>query len=74
MILWNERGVVSASTLIDGEYEYGEHGVFLSLPVALDGNGVGDFVDLHLDDGELARFHASAATVREHCALVADRL
>ncbi|PLS26303.1 L-lactate dehydrogenase [Bifidobacterium parmae] len=74
MILWNERGVVSVSTLIDGEYEYGERDVFLSLPVALDGDGVGDFVDLHLSDEELARFHRSAAVVRDHCRLIADRL
>ncbi|MBW3080073.1 L-lactate dehydrogenase [Bifidobacterium saguinibicoloris] len=74
MILWNERGVVSVSTLIDGEYEYGERDVFLSLPVALDGDGVGDFVDLHLSDEELARFHRSAAVVRDHCRLIVDRL
>lgn len=74
MILWNERSVVSVSTLIDGEYEYEEHDVFLSLPVTLDGNGVGDFVDLHLNDEELSRFRASAAVVREHCALIAGRL
>lgn len=74
MILWNERSVVSVSTLIDGEYEYEEHDVFLSLPVALDCNGVGYFVDLHLNDEELSRFRASAAVVREHCALIAGRL
>ncbi|MBT1176331.1 L-lactate dehydrogenase [Bifidobacterium callimiconis] len=73
-ILWNERSVVSVSTLVDGEYEYDEHDVFLSLPAALDGNGVGDFVDLHLNEDELSRFHASAAVVREHCELIADRL
>ncbi|PWG65048.1 L-lactate dehydrogenase [Bifidobacterium callitrichidarum] len=73
-ILWNERSVVSVSTLIDGEYEYGERDVFLSLPVALDGSGVGDFVDLHLSDEELAKFHASADVVRKHCAQIADRL
>ncbi|NMM99581.1 L-lactate dehydrogenase [Bifidobacterium sp. DSM 109958] len=73
-ILWNERRVLPVSTLIDGEYEYDEHDVFLSLPVALDASGVGDFVDLHLTDEELARFHASARVVREHCAMIADRL
>ncbi|MBT1173851.1 L-lactate dehydrogenase [Bifidobacterium sp. MA2] len=73
-ILWNERRVIPVSTLIDGEYEYDEHDVFLSLPVALDADGVGDFVDLHLTGDELVRFHESARIVREHCALIADRL
>lgn len=73
-ILWNERRVVSVSTLVNGEYEYGEHDVFLSLPVALDANGVGDFVDLHLTDDELTKFHNSARAIREHCAMIANRL
>ncbi|MBW3091406.1 L-lactate dehydrogenase [Bifidobacterium sp. 82T10] len=73
-ILWDERRVVPVSTLIDGEYEYDEHDVFLSLPVALNADGVGDFVDLHLDESELAKFHRSARIVREHCAMIADRL
>ena len=73
-ILWDERRVMPVSTLIDGQYSYDEHDVFLSLPVALDGDGVGDFVDLHLTDDEMARFHDSARIVREHCAMIADRL
>ncbi|WP_163230542.1 hypothetical protein [Bifidobacterium aerophilum] len=36
--------------------------------------GVGDFVDLHLDENELAKFHRSARIVREHCAMISDRL
>ncbi|MCI1219870.1 MAG: L-lactate dehydrogenase [Bifidobacterium sp.] len=73
-ILWNERRVISVSTLVDGQYEYDEHDVFLSLPVTLDANGIGDFVDLHLTDDELDKFHNSARVIREHCAMIADRL
>ncbi|MGG7080794.1 hypothetical protein ACJ41I_05845 [Bifidobacterium catenulatum] len=40
--------------------------MFLSLPVAVDGNGVGDFVNLYLTDDETAKFH--------RCDLVIDRL
>lgn len=40
-ILWNEQSAVSVSTLIGGEYEYGERDVFPSLPVVLDGTGRG---------------------------------
>lgn len=73
-ILWNERRVVPVSALIDGEYEYAEHDVFLSLPIGLDGDGAHEFVDLHLTASELERFHRSASIVRDHCAMIADRL
>lgn len=62
------------STLIDGRYSHDGHDVFLGLPVASDGDGVGDPVDLHLTDDEMARFHDSARIVREHCRMIADRL
>lgn len=34
----------------------------------------GDFVDLHLSDDELAKFHASADVMREHCKLISQYL
>lgn len=50
-------------------------GVFLGVVwVFVGGYVVGDFVDLHLTDDEMARFHDSARIVREHCAMIADRL
>jgi hypothetical protein len=50
-------------------------GVFLGVVWAfVGGYVVGDFVDLHLTDDEMARFHDSARIVREHCAMIADRL
>ncbi|OZG60260.1 L-lactate dehydrogenase [Bifidobacterium lemurum] len=73
-ILWDERRVIPVSTLIDGEYEYGERDVFLSLPIGLDGNGANEFTDLHLTAEEMERFHHCAEVVRSHCALIADRL
>ena len=42
--------------------------------VFVGGYVVGDFVDLHLTDDEMARFHDSARIVREHFAMIADRL
>ena len=49
--------------------------VFLGVVwVFVGGYVVGDFVDLHLTDDEMARFHDSARIVREHCAMIADRL
>ena len=73
-ILWDERRVIPVSTLIDGEYEYDEHDVFLSLPIGLDGNGASEFTDLHLTAEEMERFHHCAEVVRSHCALIADKL
>ncbi|MBU9112655.1 hypothetical protein, partial [Bifidobacterium ruminantium] len=50
-------------------------GVFLGVVwVFVGGYVVGDFVDLHLTDDEMARFHDSTRIVREHCAMIADRL
>lgn len=50
-------------------------GVFLgAVWVFVGGYVVGDFVDLHLTDDEMARFHDSARIVREHFAMIADRL
>ncbi|KAB5604487.1 L-lactate dehydrogenase [Bifidobacterium jacchi] len=64
-ILWDERRIVPVSTLLDGEY--GEHDVFLGVPTELRANGANEIVELDLTDEELAKLHASARIVREHC-------
>lgn len=63
-VLHNEHAVMAASTLMEGQY--GEEGIFTSLPCIIGADGVEDVFAPELSDGELAAFHASCAHIRDN--------
>ncbi len=65
-VLHDEHSVMGASTLMRGQY--GEEGIFTSLPCIIGRAGVEQVLTLNLDDEELARFHASCAHIRDNIA------
>ncbi len=62
-ILADEKALLPASTLLDGEY--GLTDLFLGVPARIGASGVEEIVELELDEGERAALTASAAEVRE---------
>ena len=65
-ILHDEHAVMAASTLMRGQY--GEEGIFASLPCVIGKNGVEQVFELDLSEEELAGFHGSCAHIRENIA------
>lgn len=65
-IFHNEHAVLAASTLLTGQY--GEEGIFSSLPCIIGRNGVERVLELDLSDGERAGFHASCEHIRDNIA------
>ena len=65
-IFHNEHAVLAASTLLTGQY--GEEGIFSSLPCIIGRNGVERVLELDLSDDERAGFHASCEHIRENIA------
>lgn len=65
-IFHNEHAVLAASTLLDGQY--GEEGIFSSLPCVIGRNGVERVLELDLSDGEREGLHASCEHIRENIA------
>ncbi len=63
-ILHNEHAVLSVSTLMTGQY--GEEGVYTSLPCVIGGDGVEQIYTLDLSDTELDGFKNSCAHIREN--------
>lgn len=63
-IVSNEHYITACSTLMTGEY--GESGLFTSLPCVVGADGVEEVLHLDLTDAELDAFHASCAHVREN--------
>lgn len=63
-VLHDEHAVMAASTLMEGQY--GEEGIFTSLPCIIGRNGVEQVLELDLSEQELERFHASCAHIREN--------
>ena len=61
-ILHNEHAVLSASTLLTGQY--GEEGIFASLPCLIGAEGVEEVFTPELSDAEKAGFHASCDAIR----------
>lgn len=57
-VLWNERSVMPASTILQGEY--GLQDVTLSLPCVIGKNGVERRIEVPLTDGEVAGLKNSA--------------
>ncbi len=65
-ILHNEHAVISASTMLTGQY--GEEGIFTSLPCIVGTEGVEQVFEPELSDDELTRFHASCQHIRDNIA------
>ena len=61
-VFHNEHAVMAASTLMEGQY--GEEGVFTSLPCIIGRDGVEQVVELDLSESERAGFHASCEAIR----------
>lgn len=65
-VLHNEHAVLSASTLMTGQY--GEEGIFTSLPCAIGAEGVEEVYTLDLSEHELEGFHKSCQHIRDNIA------
>ncbi len=63
-ILHNEHAVLSASTLLTGEY--GEEGVYASLPCLVGASGIEQVFTPELSERELAGFKASCDHIRDN--------
>ena len=68
-ILHNEHAVLSASTLMTGQY--GEEGVFTSLPCIVGAEGIEHVFTPELSDAELEGFHKSCEHIRDNVAQIA---
>ena len=65
-IFHDEHAVLAASTLLTGQY--GEEGIFSSLPCIIGRNGVERVLELDLSDGEREGFHTSCEHIRDNIA------
>ena len=65
-VLHNEHAVLSASTLMTGQY--GEEGIFTSLPCVIGAEGVEEVYTLDLSEHELEGFHKSCQHIRDNIA------
>lgn len=63
-VLHDEHAVMGASTLMTGQY--GEEGIFTSLPCIIGRNGVERVMELDLSQAELEAFHASCQHIRDN--------
>ncbi len=63
-ILRNEHGVLTVSTLLNGEY--GLSDVCISVPCIVSNTGVERIIEGNLTDDELRALHASAAVIQEN--------
>ena len=65
-VFHDEHAVMAASTLMEGQY--GEEGIFTSLPCIIGREGVEQVLELDLSGEELGGFHASCEHIRENIA------
>ncbi len=63
-VFHNEHSVLSVSTLMTGQY--GEEGIFTSLPCVIGADGVEQIYTLDLAESEEEGFHKSCAHIREN--------
>ena len=63
-VFHNEHAVMAASTLMEGQY--GEEGIFTSLPCVIGRDGVEQVIELDLSESELEGFHKSCDHIREN--------
>lgn len=67
-IFHDEKQIFPASTYLDGEY--GETGLYASVPVVLGKDGVDEIIKLNLDEKEMKEFHKTCSVMKEHIALI----
>ena len=67
-IFHDEKQICPASTYLDGEY--GEAGLYASVPVVLGKDGVDEIIKLNLDDKEMGEFQKTCSVMKEHIALI----
>ena len=67
-IFHDEKQIFPASTYLNGEY--GEAGLYASVPVVLGKDGVDEIIKLNLDDKEMGEFQKTCSVMKEHIALI----
>lgn len=68
-ILHDEKRIMPASTLLDGEY--GERDVFAGVPCLIGANGIERIMELPLTDKEKAQFHSCCEDIRKNMQIAA---
>ena len=63
-VFGDENRVLPVSVYLDGQY--GQHGVYASVPAVLNRNGVADIIELKLTEEEQKEFDASCQTMLEN--------
>ena len=64
IVLHDEKQIIPASALLDGEY--GEHDLFVGVPVLLGANGVEKVIELNMTDQEMSEFKECCEGVRQN--------
>ena len=64
----DEKQIMPASTLMDGQY--GEYGLYASVPVVLGKDGVEEVIRLNLTDAEKVDFQHTCQVMKEHIAKI----
>lgn len=65
-VLNDEHAIMAAGTYLTGQY--GERGIYTSLPCVIGADGVEEVVELDFSEREVASFHATCAKVRSNIA------
>lgn len=63
-ILHNERKILPATTLLNGEY--GQTDVFASVPVIMSKDGIEEIIEINLTDNEKEKFNNSCNIIRSY--------
>lgn len=63
-IICDENKILPVSALLNGEY--GQRGVYASIPCRINNGGIAEIMELNLTDTELAQFAASCKTMDEN--------
>lgn len=71
-VLHNEKKLISASALLDGEY--GEKDLCIGVPCIIGKDGIEKIVEFELNDAEKELFHKSAEAVHKTNAALASAL
>ena len=65
-VLHDEHAILAAGTMLSGQY--GESGIYTSLPCVIGANGVEEVIELDFSPEELEAFHRTCAKVRSNIA------
>lgn len=63
-ILHDERKILPATTLLNGEY--GQNNVFASVPVIMGRNGIEEIIEIELTEKEMEKFNNSCNVIRSY--------